>query len=132
MVLSGKSFEMGGGEQPGVSLVLQGAGSGDPAVRVGVLGAVRRDDVVDVGIPRGVSKAEHWEVGKVADRQDLGDTRNGRGPKGGGDEVGGGVHWSTAGNGGTVGGPTPTLGGLCDGNRLRGEGVGSKGRGVGR
>ena len=52
------------------------------------------------------------------------------GPKGGGGEVGGGVHWAMAGNGGAVDGPTPTLGGMWKGNGLYGGGV--KGRGGGR
>ena len=63
MAEAGKEVETGGGGQLGVSIVLQGGGSGSPDVRVRVLGNVRRDDAGDGGIPRGVLKADHWEAG---------------------------------------------------------------------
>ena len=113
---------MGGVGQPGVIFVLQVNASGGPTVWVGVLGAVRFDDAGDGGIPYGVIKEYHCKSGKAEGQQDLGDTGSGGGLTGDEDEVGGGVHWATADNGGAVGGPTPTLGGLYERNGIRGGG----------
>ena len=55
MAEAGKEVETGGGGQLGVSIVLQGGGSGSPSVWVGFLVAVRLNDVVDGEIPRGIT-----------------------------------------------------------------------------
>ena len=116
-----KPVVAGGDGQTGISPVLQGGDTGGPDVQVRVLGYVKRDDEVSGRHPCGVSKADHWESGKVSVQQDLGDTGNKRGPTGAGDEVGGQVHWPPAGNGGAVGVPMPTPVGLFVVKRLQGR-----------
>ena len=131
MAEAGKSVGTGGGGQPGVSPAIQGSDPGGPDVWVGVLGAVRCDDAGDVRIPCGFFKADHWEAGKVSGRRDLGDTGGGGGHKEDGEKVGFWLHWTPAGNGGAVGGHTPTPRVLYEGNGLHGDRVGRKGRGGG-
>ena len=117
-----EAVETVGVVQTVVSLVLYVRGSCGPDVWFRVLVAVRRNDVGNREIPCRVIKSYNWEYVKASGRQDLGDTGRGGGPKGCRDEVGGGVHFATAGNGGAVVGPMPTLGDMCEVNRLLGGG----------
>ena len=121
-----KTVETGGVGHLGGSLVLQVSGSGGSVVWVGVLGAVRFYNAGDGDILRGVFNADHWKSGKASGRWYLGDTGSGGGHKGGRDEVGSRLYWSKAGNCGAVGGPTLTLGGLCEVNGIRGGGSEAK------
>ena len=122
MAESGKDVVAVGDVQPGVSSFLQGGDSGTYVVSVGDLVAVRRNDVGNREIPCRVIKSYNWEYVKASGLRDLGDTGREGGPKGGRDEVGSGVHFATAGNGGAVVGPMPTLGDMCEVNRLLGRG----------
>ena len=121
-----KAVETGGIEHLGVSLILKGGGSGGPAVSIRVLGTVVSDDAGDGGSSCGVPKVDHWEAGKLAGQQDLGDTDSRRVPKSGGDEVFGRVHWLTTGDCGTVDGPIPNLGGMYKGNGIQWWRLGAK------
>ena len=70
--------------------------------------------------------ADHWEAGTASDQRELVDTGVEGGPTSGRDGVDGRVHWMTTGNRGAVGGPTPTPGGLLEGNGLQERGTEEK------
>ena len=70
----GKNAAMGGGEQQGISPVIQGSDTGGPAVRIGVLGAVGCYDEGSGGHLCGIPPSDHGEAGEAAGRQGVGDT----------------------------------------------------------
>ena len=117
---------MGGGGHPGVSSVFQGGNTCITYVPVGLLVAARCDDADGGRLPHRVLKADQWESGMAAGRQDIGDTVNVEGLKGCGDEFDGQVHWPLEGSGGAVGGPTNTNVGMYKGKGLWGRGSESK------
>ena len=117
---------MGGGGHPGVSYVIQKGDTSCPAVQVGFLGAVIHDDKGGGGHPHGGFKPDHQEAGKLSGRKDLGETDSVGVPTGGGDEVGGRVHWQPEGEGGTLGFSTTNPVDMCELNGMRGRGQESK------
>ena len=109
----GKGVVMGVGGHPGIRPVLQGSGTGGPAVLVGVFGDLRRNDKSDGGHVCGVPLSGHRKAAKVASRQGMGDTHSGGSTIDSGDTFHSLVHQSLAGNSGTVGVAMNTSGCLC-------------------